>query len=122
MRKSKATPVPGFGRVQMPIPPITLPFGRHKGEPIGDVPSQYLKWFFRLPDLLPETWWNVKAELERRETRRIARELAQKRKRAMDLLLSEMRDTLQSGRMDDPKWQEYQQKGASILRVGRRKQ
>jgi uncharacterized protein (DUF3820 family) len=25
-------------------PPLTLPFGRHKGQPLADVPSGYLRW------------------------------------------------------------------------------
>lgn len=26
-----------------------MPFGKHKGEAIGDVPAQYLLWFFEQP-------------------------------------------------------------------------
>jgi uncharacterized protein (DUF3820 family) len=26
---------------------LTLPFGRHKGKPLGDVPGDYLRWMLK---------------------------------------------------------------------------
>jgi hypothetical protein len=48
--------------------PASLPFGRHKGEPLGQVPSHYLAWFLR--ECKPSTGLRaaVAAELTRRES------------------------------------------------------
>ena len=35
-----------------------MPFGKHKGELIGDIPTDYLRWLFEKADLDPklEEW------------------------------------------------------------------
>jgi hypothetical protein len=34
---------------------FTLPFGRHKGKRLDEVPAHYLTWLLDLPDLYPAT-------------------------------------------------------------------
>jgi hypothetical protein len=67
-------------------PAPTMPFGRHRGLPLPDVPGRYLSWLAGLPDLAEPLGSQVAAELQRRleaarqraairqrETRRAAR-------------------------------------------------
>lgn len=44
-----------------------LRFGKYDGEPIRDVPTDYLRWLDGLPDLRPWTRRQVRAELKTRE-------------------------------------------------------
>lgn len=44
----------------------TMPFGRFKGEPLAEVPTDYLQWLLSLDDLRPELRSAVMAELKTR--------------------------------------------------------
>jgi hypothetical protein len=45
-----------------------MPFGKHKGVELPDLPEDYLLWLAALPDLRPPLRIAVDAELRRRET------------------------------------------------------
>jgi hypothetical protein len=47
----------------------TLPFGKHRGRDLRDVPLSYLRWAIGTCDLDPWTRQHVQAELQRRGTR-----------------------------------------------------
>lgn len=48
----------------------TLPFGKHRGQPIASVPASYLAWMLeKMPDLRPDTRAGVELELQRRDQR-----------------------------------------------------
>ena len=38
----------------MGVPMIRLSFGRHRGKRLDEVPTTYLVWLVKLPDLSPE--------------------------------------------------------------------
>ena len=44
----------------------TMPFGKHRGEPISDLPSDYLFWLASLPDLRRPLKYAIEAEVNRR--------------------------------------------------------
>jgi hypothetical protein len=46
-----------------------LPFGRHKGQPLPDIPDSYLQWFIRTVKTSPSIRDAVVSELERRGLR-----------------------------------------------------
>jgi hypothetical protein len=53
-----------------PTTPVALPFGKHRGEPLHDVPSGYLKWVLENLDRLePDLKAALAAELRTRERR-----------------------------------------------------
>lgn len=43
-----------------------VPFGKHRGSPWADVPSDYLEWMTRQADMDTEVVWNARREIERR--------------------------------------------------------
>lgn len=43
-----------------------MPFGRHKGRPLSEIPSEYLSWLLRECDLRPWLHDAVEAELQDR--------------------------------------------------------
>lgn len=45
----------------------TMPFGKHKGQPLAEVPTTYLRWLAGLDDLREPLRSAVHAELDRRE-------------------------------------------------------
>lgn len=47
-----------------------MPFGKHKGKSLADVPGQYLAWLLREADIDRNLALNVAAELERRQAER----------------------------------------------------
>jgi hypothetical protein len=48
---------------------VTLPFGKHRGKPLADIPRSYLSWALNTCDLDPFLAWHVQAELRRRGER-----------------------------------------------------
>jgi hypothetical protein len=44
----------------------TMPFGKHRGQPLSALPAHYLGWLSRLPDLAEPLASQVTAELQRR--------------------------------------------------------
>lgn len=44
----------------------TLPFGKHKGQPLSEIPVRYLSWLCTRPELFEKTRTLVEAELDRR--------------------------------------------------------
>jgi hypothetical protein len=54
----------------MTAPVFTMPFGKHAGKPLSELPSGYLRWLAepdRLATLYPNTRAAVAAEVERRQ-------------------------------------------------------
>lgn len=47
---------------------MKLPFGKHKGEAIEDVPLAYLKWLEERDDLRPDLREALQFEITRRES------------------------------------------------------
>lgn len=45
----------------------TMPFGKHKGQPLAEVPTDYLRWLTGLDDLREPLYSAAHAELDRRE-------------------------------------------------------
>lgn len=45
-----------------------MPFGKHKGAPLYQIPAYYLKWCLRTIDLRPKLRDDIEAELVRRES------------------------------------------------------
>jgi hypothetical protein len=46
-RQDERGPIPAFneeGNLMTTPEPVTLPFGKHRGEPLGNVPASYLVW------------------------------------------------------------------------------
>lgn len=50
---------------------IVIPFGKHRGEKLGDVPHEYLKWFISIPKLPEKLKLAVTAELEERSKKEV---------------------------------------------------
>jgi hypothetical protein len=42
------------------------PFGAHRGKPLRDVPTSWMRWACKLPDLFPQTRKMFEAELRKR--------------------------------------------------------
>lgn len=42
---------------------VTMPFGRHKGKPLREIPAEYLEWLLNLDTLRPELRAAVMHEL-----------------------------------------------------------
>ena|SRR5215472_303463 len=56
---------------------MRMPFGRHKGSEVADLPDDYLEWLAGLDDLRQRLREAVEGELERRAAERQARKQAQ---------------------------------------------
>jgi hypothetical protein len=54
---------------------VYLPFGKHKGQHVGAVPSSYLFWLLENTDLKPHVEYGVREELARRFSPPVRREL-----------------------------------------------
>lgn len=53
-----------------------IPFGKHKGEPLEDLPSDYIEWILRETDVSDRSPWLAKelqAQLDAREGKGIVR-------------------------------------------------
>ncbi|EJY56249.1 DNA polymerase III, epsilon subunit [Alicyclobacillus hesperidum URH17-3-68] len=51
---------------ESPIEMQTMPFGKHRGVPLRDVPLDYLDWALRnMQDLSPDLRWSIERVLER---------------------------------------------------------
>jgi Putative quorum-sensing-regulated virulence factor len=48
-----------------------IPFGKHRGEKLSDVPLEYLKWFATIDTLKPELKQAVKEAIESRESQEV---------------------------------------------------
>ena len=46
--------------------PIRMPFGKHKGKVLADVPKSYLEWFCRQPEVFTDLGDAMEDELDRR--------------------------------------------------------
>ncbi len=51
---------------QAPMLMATMPFGKHKGSPVDDVPKSYLKWMQREMDLDLDLAFTVQTSIENR--------------------------------------------------------
>jgi hypothetical protein len=57
----------GIERPHRKSKPKNVPFGKHKGQPIAEVPADYLMWMLSLANLSPDLRTAIKADLVRRQ-------------------------------------------------------
>jgi hypothetical protein len=64
---------------------LAMPFGKYRGEPLSEIPADYLRWVLREVDAL-EPWLGegIRAELQRREQRGRASSPPPRRQQAAD--------------------------------------